>query len=48
MAFRMPHPVVLGNGIYHLNLRVPADIAAAVKGSRIALPLDGRTVEVKV
>ncbi len=47
MALPMPRPVALRNGVYHLNVRVPADIAAKVKGTSVTLRLDGRPVAVK-
>ena len=48
MALRMPHPVALRNGVYHLNVRVPADVAAQVKGSRITLPIDCKGIVVGI
>ena len=46
MALPMPRSVALQNGVYHLNVRVPADIAARVRGTAVALPIDGKTIVV--
>ena len=48
MAIRMPHPVAFENGVYHLNVRVPADIASRVKGTHVTLSIDGRGTVVGV
>ncbi len=47
MALAMPRPIALASGVFHLNIRVPADLAAKVKGTAIRLPLAGRVVTVK-
>ena len=48
MVLRMPHPTALGNGVYHLNVRVPADVAHKVRGTLVTLPVDGRDVVVGI
>ena len=48
MAFRMPHPIILGNGYYHLNVRVPADLADEVKGGQVLLPVGGKEMAVGI
>lgn len=48
MALPMSRPVALASGVYHLNVRVPKDLAAKVRGSRVILPIDGRQVAAKV
>ena len=47
MALPMPRPIKLASGVYHLNVRVPSDLATKVRGTLVRLPLDGRIVPVK-
>ncbi len=47
MALRMPGVIFL-DGTAYLNVRVPTDIAARVRGTRIKLPVDGRNVDTKI
>ena len=42
MALPMPRPIALQNGVYRSNVRVPADIAIKVRGTRIVLPVNGK------
>ncbi|MGD0636275.1 MAG: DUF6538 domain-containing protein [Beijerinckiaceae bacterium] len=43
----MPRPVALKNGVYHLNVRVPADLAKTLKGAPVRLPVAGKLITVK-
>ncbi len=47
MALPMPRPIKLASGFYHLNVRVPSDLAAKVRGAVFRLPLDGMIVPIK-
>ena len=47
MALRMPRPIALPSGVYHLNIRVPTDLAGKAKGTPVTLPIDGRPVTVR-
>ena len=42
MALAMPRPIALKSGLYHLNVRLPADLAEKLEGRRLALPLNGK------
>ncbi|MCW6510335.1 DUF6538 domain-containing protein [Lichenifustis flavocetrariae] len=44
----MARPIALGNGNYHLNIRVPADLAAKVKGTFVSLPIADRFTTVRI
>ena len=46
MAIRMPSPVLFANGVWHLNIRVPTELAATLRGTTV--PVAGRTVVAKV
>ncbi len=46
MALAMPHPIALKSGVFHLNVGIPADLAAKVRRSKIFLPLAGEIVTV--
>ena len=35
----MPSPVLFANGIWHLNIRVPTDLAATLRGTVVTLPV---------
>ena len=49
MAIRMPGPVALGaHRVFHLNVRVPKDLAAKLRGAALTLPVDGDDVTVKI
>ena len=48
MALRMSRPVALKSGIYHLNVRVPADLATKAKGTRVRLPIGESIVSAKI
>ena len=49
MAIRMPGPVALGaHRVFHLNVRVPKDLAAKLRGAAVTLPVDGGDVTVKI
>ena len=49
MAIRMPSPVALGtHRVFHLNIRVPKDLAARLRGASVALPVDGDDITDKV
>ncbi len=47
MALRVPRPVKLPSGVFHLNIRVPGDLVAKVKGSVVTLPLGDSDVTVR-
>ncbi len=47
MALRMPRPITNASGVYHLNIRVPGDVAAKVKGTVVTLPVAGAQVTVR-
>lgn len=47
MALRMPRPIAHASGVYHLNIRVPGDLTAKVKGTLVTLPVDGAQVTVR-
>ena len=40
MALFVPGPVALATGVYHLNIRVPSDLAGKVKGTVVILPIE--------
>lgn len=40
----MPRPIALASGVFHLNVRVPADIVGKASGSTLVLPVGGRDV----
>ena len=49
MAIRMPGPVALGtHQVFHLNVRVPADLAAKLRGIRATLPVAESAVSTKI
>ena len=49
MAIRMPGPVALGtHQVFHLNVRVPKDLAGRLRGAVVTLPVEGRDVTVKI
>ena len=43
----MPRPVARKTGVYHLNVRVPADLTHQVIGSLVTLPLAGSVISIK-
>ncbi|MCX8255324.1 Phage integrase family protein [Beijerinckiaceae bacterium RH AL1] len=43
----MPGPVRFANGVYHLNVRVPIDLVARLRGTTVTLPVDGLDVTVR-
>ncbi len=47
MALRMPRPITHASGVCHLNIRVPSDLAAKVRGTVVTLPLGGAQVTVR-
>ncbi len=47
MAIRMPHPVTRPSGVFHLNVRAPADLMKVVPGTRISLPRGCERIDVK-
>ena len=47
MALRIPRPISHASGVFHLNIRVPADIAAKVRGTPVTLSIDGAPVTVR-
>ena len=47
MTLSMPRPLMHQTGSYYLNVRIPADLADKVRGTRISLPIAGRQVVVK-
>ncbi len=47
MALPMPGSVALPSGVFHLNIRVPSDLAASAKGTPITVLVDGKSVTVK-
>ena len=49
MALKMPGPVALApHHVFHLNIRVPRDLLGKVRGTFVALPVDGEQVTVKI
>lgn len=48
MALSMPRAVALGSGVYHLNIRVPSDLAEKAKGTTVTLPVEGRATTVRI
>ena len=48
MAIRMPSPVLFANGVWHLNIRVPKDLAAKLRGTTVTLPVAGKTLATRV
>ena len=48
MVLSMPRPVALGHGVYHLNIRVPSDLAGKAKGTTVTLPVEGRPTTVRI
>ena len=47
MALAMPRPSVRPRtGVYHFNVRIPADLRDKIQATRVALPLDERQVTV--
>ena len=47
MALRMPRPISHANGVFHLNIRVPSDLIAKVRGTLVTLPLGDAKVTVR-
>ena len=47
MALRMPRPIAHASGVYHLNIRVPSDLAGKVRGTAVTLPLGDAQVTVR-
>jgi hypothetical protein len=43
----MARPVAIKNGVDPLNVRVPADLAKAAKGTLVTLPVAGQSITVK-
>ena len=41
-------PIALASGIFHLNARVPADLAAKARGNHITLPVGKKSTTVKI
>lgn len=48
MALKMPGPIELGNGVFHLNIRVPKDLVTIARGAKIALPVGDRSLTVTI
>ena len=48
MALPMARPTAFATGIYHLNVRVPSDLAAKARGTRVTLPVGDTPTTVKV
>ncbi len=44
----MPAPVRFANGIWHLNIRVPRDLAAVLRGTVVTLPVVDEHVTVRI
>ena len=48
MALSMPRPIALGNGVYHLNIRVPFDLVGKARGTTVTLPVEGKPSTVRI
>ena len=49
MALRMPGPIAIApTYVFHLNVRVPADLRDTMRGRFVSLPVAGKDVTVKV
>ena len=48
MALSMPRPIALAHGVYHLNIRVPSDLADKAKGTVVTLPIEEARATVRV
>ncbi len=47
MALKMPGPVALAPTlVFHLNVRVPADLVGRLRGTRVTLPVAGNDISV--
>ena len=48
MALRMPSPSLHPNGVFYLCVRVPSDLVAKLRRTRVTLPVGGRSTAVAV
>ena len=48
MALPMARPIAFATGVFHLNIRVPSDLAAVARGSHVTLPVGDTPTTVKV
>ena len=48
MALRMPRPFLHKTGVFFLNVRVPGDLVAKVRWTRVALPVGEKLVTISI